>query len=149
MQVKNFPLCVHLILIRKNEILLLERKNTKLFDNYWCLPTGSVENGETPRQAVIRETFEEIGISVNPSLSTIVSVKQPDYYDKSSIWQDISFFFYENYANDTNTYNKEPDKHSRLSFFSLDSLPKNIIPIVNYGIKQHIQNINYGEFIIP
>lgn len=32
----------------------------------WDLPKGKMEEGETPLQAAVRETFEETGIVVNP-----------------------------------------------------------------------------------
>lgn len=141
-----FPLCVHLILQREDKILLLERKNTKLFDGYWCLPTGKVESGETPMQAISRESYEELGIRVEPKLITTIAVKQPDYYDPSSTWNDISFFFLTNYYHNE-LYNKEPNKHAKLEFFNREFLPSNIIPVVKYGIEQFYNNIYYSEFI--
>ena len=30
--------------------------------DYWTLPGGAIENGETPEEAVVREVFEETGL---------------------------------------------------------------------------------------
>ena len=35
-------------------------------EGHWSLPAGAIDPGETPRQAVIRETLEECGLEVQP-----------------------------------------------------------------------------------
>ena len=64
------PSSVALILIRNNngkeEILLQKRKNTGYMDGYYDLgASGHVENKETMKMALIRETKEEIGINID------------------------------------------------------------------------------------
>lgn len=42
-------------------------------DGTWSLPAGAIEPGETPAQAVVRETFEETGLHVVPeSVAAVV-----------------------------------------------------------------------------
>ena len=36
-------------------------------DGLWSLPSGSIDPGETPAQAVVREVREETGLSVEPT----------------------------------------------------------------------------------
>lgn len=36
------------------------------YKTYWTFPGGVIDPGETPKQGAIRETFEEIGIRVDP-----------------------------------------------------------------------------------
>jgi 8-oxo-dGTP pyrophosphatase MutT (NUDIX family) len=43
------------------KILLLKRASGGDHQGEWCFPGGKIEPGETPRQAAIRETREEIG----------------------------------------------------------------------------------------
>lgn len=37
------------------------------FPNFWDLPGGGIEAGETPREALLREVDEELGIALNPA----------------------------------------------------------------------------------
>lgn len=41
---------------------------------YWTFPGGIIDPHETPKEAAIRETFEEVGITVDPSKVTFVAV---------------------------------------------------------------------------
>ena len=59
---KHLGLGVSGIVIYKNKLLLIKRKDLK----DWALPGGVVEEGETLEQAVQREVFEETGIKVKP-----------------------------------------------------------------------------------
>lgn len=45
----------------KKQILLQDRNGISKFDEEWGFFGGSIENGETPEEAVIRETKEELG----------------------------------------------------------------------------------------
>lgn len=50
---------------------------------YWTFPGGIIEPGETPKEGAIRETFEEVGIKVNPKDVEFVAVvnRKSDYAD--------------------------------------------------------------------
>ena len=54
------------ILIEDNKILLMHRIKEKngIKDEYYVIPGGKVEDGETIKEAAIREVKEEIGIDV-------------------------------------------------------------------------------------
>jgi 8-oxo-dGTP pyrophosphatase MutT (NUDIX family) len=50
-------------LFNENKVLILKRGSTaNWMPNKWSLVGGIVENNENPKKAVIRETFEEIGL---------------------------------------------------------------------------------------
>jgi len=51
-----------IVLIKENKVALIERHRTGL--DYYVFPGGGVDEGETPEQAAIRETMEELGIEV-------------------------------------------------------------------------------------
>ncbi len=46
-----------------NEILLQQRANTGYLDEYWDLPSGHVEYGESLSESAVREVEEEIGFN--------------------------------------------------------------------------------------
>ena len=51
-----------IVLIKDNKVALIERHRAGL--DYFVFPGGGVDEGETPEQAAIRETMEELGIEV-------------------------------------------------------------------------------------
>ncbi len=60
-----------MILENEAEELLVVKANYK---NYWTLPGGIVNQRETPRQAAIRETKEEVGVQLDANDVTFVAV---------------------------------------------------------------------------
>jgi 8-oxo-dGTP diphosphatase len=52
----------------------------------WCFPGGHVERGETPRQAVIREMHEELGLVVQP-MRRLGSVRILDSRHVLVVWR--------------------------------------------------------------
>lgn len=50
-----------LFIEHENRILLLHRQEAKSQGNLWGIPGGKLDQGETPLQAVLRETKEETG----------------------------------------------------------------------------------------
>lgn len=51
--------CVH-----GDKILFLKRQQGRPHPHTWCLPGGKLEKGETPRAAIIREVYEEVGVKI-------------------------------------------------------------------------------------
>jgi len=58
----------------EGEILLTRRRD----GDEWVLPGGSVEGGETPWDAVVRETNEETGLEVRVERTIGVYVKRSE-----------------------------------------------------------------------
>ena len=65
-------IAVLLVLIQKEEVLLLRRYNTGIDDGCFVLPMGGVKEGETATQALIREAREETGVVIKPKRSNFV-----------------------------------------------------------------------------
>lgn len=57
------PTAVDAIIIEKGKVLLLKRRYPP-FKDYWAIPGGFVEAGESAEQAVVREACEEIGAKI-------------------------------------------------------------------------------------
>jgi 8-oxo-dGTP pyrophosphatase MutT (NUDIX family) len=60
----RFPVVVHAMLLRDGRIFMLRRARTGFMDGYYALPGGHVDEGESVRQALIREVREETGVEV-------------------------------------------------------------------------------------
>jgi len=61
------------VIIKEDRIALIKRGNEPSMGK-WTIPGGLVELGESPVQAVVRETKEETGLDVdNPSLMDVVN----------------------------------------------------------------------------
>jgi 8-oxo-dGTP diphosphatase len=54
------------ILRRDGRVLVIRRGPGVMLPGYWCPPSGRIEAGETPEQAVIREVAEELGLIATP-----------------------------------------------------------------------------------
>ena len=68
-----------------NKILLVN----PTYKDYWDLPGGMVENNESPRQAVVRELGEELGVDVVPGRVLAV-----DWISAHGPWDDqLAFIF--------------------------------------------------------
>ena len=59
---------VHALINVKNGYLVTKRsKEETTFPEYWDIPGGLAETGELSREAVIRETKEEVGLDIMPT----------------------------------------------------------------------------------
>lgn len=50
------------VIIENNKVALIKRVRAE--QEYYVFPGGGIEHGESPEQAAIRETFEELGVRV-------------------------------------------------------------------------------------
>lgn len=60
----------------KNEILLASRRNST---TKFGMPGGKIEEGETPEECAIRETFEETGYRINALTPIILQKDDHDH----------------------------------------------------------------------
>lgn len=61
----------HGLIERDGAHLVLRRRDRRYFGGQWDIPGGTVEQGETPAAAAVRECLEETGlrVTVGPTLS--------------------------------------------------------------------------------
>ena len=104
------------IILREGKILLGKRLKKDSFYGLWCTFGGSVESGETPEQALIRELAEELGIRImDPVLLTVsetVTEEQPP--------EAVQLHFFLVRAWKGKIVNKS--EHSEIRWFHLNSL---------------------------
>jgi 8-oxo-dGTP diphosphatase len=102
-----------------NKILLIKR-NTKPFKDYWALPGGRMDPGEKIEQTVVREVKEETGFEV-----CIVNVVG-DYVEKG-VKDDIEYEYYPTCFEVKlcgGKLRKQDSEIQEIRVFSLDALPK-------------------------
>jgi 8-oxo-dGTP diphosphatase len=133
---------VHLLLINNDKVLLSRRFNTGYHDGDYSVPAGHVDVGETATHAMIRESMEEIGITISAKdleYSTVMHRNSDDGTER------IDFFF---------SCNKwvgeikicEPNKCDDLRWVNISDLPKNTISYVQVGINCYQNHITFAEY---
>jgi len=130
------------VLIRKQgKALFVLRENTGFKDGEYAVPSGHVEDGETFKQAACREALEEVGVHVrSEDLVYKLTVQRKSVQDiRVDVW-------FEALAWTGKPTNAEPDKHSKIEWIDIDSLPENVVDYISFGIENINENNYYGEF---
>lgn len=136
----KFPVTVHLLFFRENQVLLLRRFNTGFEDGNYSVPAGHLDGGETVRMAAVREAYEEIGVQIDVDdvvFATVTHRKSDD--------ERVDFFLHIKDW-DGEPCNAEPEKCDELLWCDLDALPENIIPYVRKAIRNHLEGVLFEEF---
>jgi 8-oxo-dGTP diphosphatase len=138
----------HLILRKDSKILLTRRSPTnKIWASHWHCVTGSIEAGESPKEAIIREAKEEIGIKLQDvTLETTVFLIEKDYFNSMKKFYALELFFVSDLGDDQEPTNLEPSKQDSLGWFDPYKLPEPMIPGIAFGIKSYFNNQRYVEF---
>jgi len=89
---EDVELSAGLAIIQNGSILLCHPKGQKWVGTY-SIPKGNVERGESFLEAAIRETKEEIGITIDPDDIVSKEPKFIDYKDKNgNIFKRVYYF---------------------------------------------------------
>lgn len=141
--------CAFMFLMRgegnKREVLLHIRKNSGYMDGkYDASASGHLEPGETLEECAIRETVEEIGISLQPEelkFGLLCHNTEENY---------IKVFFTADLPKGQTPQVCEPDKSAGLQWFRLDRLPENIAPFLIEVLEciQHGIYYDDGDFTV-
>jgi 8-oxo-dGTP pyrophosphatase MutT (NUDIX family) len=125
------------------KILMMLRRGTGYMDGMWDVPSGHIEAGEVPTQAMQREAKEEIGIIlVKKDLELVHTSYRPkhdqtgnraDYAFKASRWRNQPRII-------------ESDKCEKMGWFWSADLPKNTVPHVREFIRFWRKGIAFSEF---
>ncbi|MCF6193656.1 MAG: NUDIX domain-containing protein [Kangiellaceae bacterium] len=115
------------ILRRDDKVLLAYRINTKVYANYWSLPVGHVETGESGRRAIDRELAEELAIEVTKAtpLRQLIDKEQSIFHQVYLIekwWGDVK--------------NNETEFCGEIRWCRLNDLPSPITPVTGLILKE-------------
>ena len=136
----RFPVTVHLLFFRGNQILLLRRFNTGYRDGEYSVPAGHLDGNETVMAAAGREAGEEIGVKIEAAEIAFSSVLHRNEGDER-----VDFFMHVHKWRGE-PVNAEPDKCDELLWTEVNDLPENIIPYVRKAIQNHHRGIVFDEF---
>jgi ADP-ribose pyrophosphatase YjhB (NUDIX family) len=139
----TFPVDVHLVLTRAGDVLLARRLGTGYADGLWNLPSGKVEPGEHVTAAVLRETREEIGLTLPPEAVTfagVVHYRTPERHGR------VGSFFHAEHRPDAwgEPVNAEPHKCSELRWAPLHALPAGTVPYTAEVVAQFRGGAPFG-----
>jgi 8-oxo-dGTP diphosphatase len=136
----KFPVTVHLLFFREDQVLLLRRFNTGYADGQYSVPAGHLDGGETVVAAAAREGLEETGVQIEAGdirFSSVIHRKDGD--------ERVDFFLHVcNWQGEP--LNTEPDKCDELRWTNVNYLPENTIPYVRKAIQNHVTGIQFDEF---
>lgn len=131
----------YLILIKNKEILLSKRFNTGYQDGNYSLVCGHLDGGETTKQCIIREAFEEAGIILDSNDLEVVHVMHR--FDPQREYFDI-YLRAVKYSGEIKIM--EPDKCDEIKWCKINELPQNMIPEVKFALEKISAGTHYGEF---
>jgi 8-oxo-dGTP diphosphatase len=91
----RYPVAAHLILGDPTaKILFMRRAGTDYGAGQLAFPAGHVDLGETPTAGIVRETYEELGITITPARLTPAGImfrrsQEPrvDLFFATDTWQ--------------------------------------------------------------
>ena len=136
----RFPVTVHLLFFRENQILMLRRFNTGYADGLYSVPAGHLDGGETVLTAGVREAEEEVGVRIEPdnlSFSTVMHRIEDD--------ERVDFFLLV-HKWECEPFNAEPGKCDDLRWVNIDQLPENTVEYVRRSIANHLNGVRFDEF---
>ena len=132
--------CVISLIMRDNKILMILRKNKPDAGNY-NLVGGRMEEGETVKQAIIREAKEEVGLVLKVEDIEIVSslhrICEGGYNSIEYVLVVKNF--------EGEPQNLEPFVCEKLVWWDLDNLPENISPYAKTAIDNVKNKIVFSE----
>ncbi|CAM3089217.1 NUDIX domain-containing protein [Lactococcus hircilactis] len=133
--------CASVIIYDENKGILLQKRKD---NGSWCYHGGSIEPGETAKQAAQRELFEEVGLHAQKmNLYTVASGADQHFkYPNGDEVHIVDTVF--TCSDFSGAIQLESSEVSDCQWFYWDELPENINlptkePIINF-VKEHLTN---------
>ncbi len=133
----------YVVFEKDGKVLLMRRKDTGWMDGMYGLPSGHVEDGESPTVAAAREALEETGARVDPTSLRPVHVMHRSPGEESDKEYYDFFFIPLEWQGEPSI--SEPSKCDELGWFAWDDLPDNIVPSVKAALNSVHRKDFYSE----
>ena len=132
------------------QVLLQLRRNTGYMDGHWaCGASGHVEAAESVVETALRETREELGVSVSAAdLSPLTAMHRTNDLGGAALEQRIDMFFTLRTWAGTPAV-REPAKNAGLRWFSLTDLPEAVPPHERHVLDLLAASLDGGEPVPP
>lgn len=116
---------VHTLIKVNDKYLVTKRsENESTYPKYWDIPGGLVEYGELPKDAVIRETKEEVNLKIIPTKV----IHEDSNYDKEKNMIFVRLVYLCILEDNINNIKLQVEKHSEYRLIdSLDDLKGELI----------------------
>ncbi len=134
---------IYLVLHKGDKVLLHQRANTQYHNGEYGLVSGHMDGDELGTTAMIREAKEEAGIDLKPEDLKFVHLVHRLNRETGDEHIDI---FYEAHKWTGEITNIEPHKCSDLSWFPIDNLPRNTIPLIKNVVTKIKNGEHYSEY---
>ena len=126
----------------KEYVLLQRRFHTGILDGKYDVScSGHLEPNETLKEAMVRETKEEIGIDIKEEDLEYVSTMHAKFTDSEYL---LVTFHATKYQKDPTIM--EPDKCDELKWVEINCLPKEIADTRKIMIENYLDNNSYSEY---
>jgi len=109
------------LLVKLGDLILLGRRSKacESLSGFWAIPGGAIESNEKPKDAAMREFFEETGVEINKEISYLTRFRTPSggiFFVYSTEIQDLIF---------PSTDAEDAFEHDEWGFFKIE---KNCLP---------------------
>jgi len=128
---------VFLILEKEGKYLFSQRKNTGYRDGFYSLPSGHVDVGEMPTEAMVREAKEEIGIEC----------KEEDLVCAHALFERDNYadYYFTLGSYEGEPENKEPEKCGEIRWATLEELEGRIVEKVLQALRAFEEGILFSQ----
>lgn len=129
------------VLVKENKVLLLQKPRR----GWWVAPGGKMEQGESIKDAVIREYREETGIYLkNPEIKGIFTILIKDNQEIVSEWMMFTFS-----ASEFNGTNVDQSEEGTIGWHGIDTISELPMAPGDYHILDYVikgTGMIYGTF---
>ena len=113
------------VIIKNNdEVLLCKRSPKETLPNIWSIPGGGMEDGESPGQTAMRETYEETNIEIGTDLDLVGII---DIFNDDKVKRGVMYvFLYETKEKLIPNLDKASHgfEHTKCKYFKSEDIPK-------------------------